>query len=62
MKQILIAGSRVRYNAQHGAMRVTATRATLVYEFINVNNQVIDRFVQLGRCAGGVSYLPFVRK
>jgi len=42
----LIAGSQVRYNAKNGAMRVTATRTDIKYEFIAVDGTVVDTYSQ----------------
>jgi len=45
------AGSQVRYNANFGAMRVTATRTTILYEFITIDGMVVDTYLQSGGCA-----------
>jgi tartrate-resistant acid phosphatase type 5 len=44
-----IPGSTVRYNSNHGAMKMTATETNLTYEFWSVANggTLIDRFTQL---------------
>jgi hypothetical protein len=47
-----VAGSQVRYNATFGAMRVTATRTSLLYEFIATDGKVIDTFSQSRGCSG----------
>ena len=39
-----VAGSAVRYRADWGAQRVTATRTTLEFEFLDVKGDVIDRY------------------
>lgn len=59
-----IAGSLVRYNAKHGAMRVTATDSSLTYELINVDGVVIDTYLQVGGCAllTPSIFMPLIRK
>jgi tartrate-resistant acid phosphatase type 5 len=39
-----VDGSLVRYNSDYGAMRVEATRTSLVFEFITVSGEVVDRY------------------
>lgn len=39
----LYPGSQVRYNADYGAMRVTATPSQLTFEFFNIDGELIDR-------------------
>ena len=39
-----VAGSQVRYNANWGAMRVTADATRMTFEFINVAGNVIDTY------------------
>jgi hypothetical protein len=39
-----IAGSEVRYNAQHGAMLIEATETSLTFKFINVAGETIDSY------------------
>jgi hypothetical protein len=46
------AGSQVRYQADFGAMRVTASPATITYEFVTAKGLVIDTYTQSGRCQG----------
>ena len=46
-----IAGSIVRYNALNGAMRITATRSSIVFQFINVNGVLIDTHTLNGGCS-----------
>jgi hypothetical protein len=41
-----VAGSRVRYNADYGALLVTATDTELNYEFVGRTGKVIDRYRQ----------------
>ena len=55
-----IPGSQVRYNAKHGALRVTATPTTLTYEFIDVDGLVVDTYTQSGGCT--LLYFPLVLK
>jgi len=45
-----VSGSQKRYNDKHGAMRVTATRTTITYEFIAVDGTLIDTYSQSGGC------------
>jgi hypothetical protein len=45
-----VAGSKVRYSAAHGAMRVFATKAAMTYEFWNVDNDKIDTATTLANC------------
>ncbi len=40
----VLEGSQARYNAQYGAQRVQATEASLKFEFINVNGELIDEY------------------
>ena len=46
-----IAGSQVRYNARHGAMRVTASRTTMIFEFMNIDGVTVDSFTIQGGCS-----------
>jgi hypothetical protein len=39
-----LAGSLSRYNTTYGAVRLVVTETNLVSEFINIFNEVIDRF------------------
>jgi hypothetical protein len=39
-----LVGSQVRYNAEHGAMRVEATSRKLVFQFITGSGEVIDTY------------------
>ena len=43
--------TKFRYNEQHGAMRVTATRTDIQYEFFTIDGQKRDAFTFPGRCA-----------
>jgi hypothetical protein len=47
-----VAGSQVRYNATFGAMRVMATRTSILYEFIAADGKVIDTYSQSKGCTG----------
>ena len=38
-----VAGSRVRFNQSHGAMRIHATESRIVFEFVTVEGKVVDR-------------------
>jgi hypothetical protein len=38
----ILPESQTRYNEDHGAMRVTATRTRITFEFINISGEVID--------------------
>lgn len=44
-----VAGSAVRFNAEHGAMRVHATAHELRLEFIRVDGQVVDTRVLIAQ-------------
>ncbi len=46
-----VAGSAVRYNTLHGAMRITATTSTLTMQFVNINNIIVDTLALNGRCS-----------
>jgi len=52
-----VSGSQVRYNATFGAMRVTATWTSILYEFIASDGKVIDTYSQNKECSG-TSTLP----
>ena len=43
-----LASSAVRYRAAHGAMLVEADEAQMVFEFVTVTGEVVDRFVVAG--------------
>ena len=43
--KIILEESVVRYNEDHGAMRVSGDRKHIVFEFINIHDQLIDRYV-----------------
>ncbi|MFN8453805.1 MAG: metallophosphoesterase [Anaerolineae bacterium] len=45
-----IPGSQVRYNANFGAMLVTATPSAIIYQFITVGGIVVDTYSQAGGC------------
>lgn len=53
-----VGGSEARHTAIHGAMRVTATRDSITYEFITVDGTVIDRYTQRGGCATKATVTP----
>lgn len=40
----ILPQSEFRYNEEHGAMRVQATSSWLLFEFININGDVVDSF------------------
>jgi tartrate-resistant acid phosphatase type 5 len=40
----ILPQSKFRYNQEHGAMRVQATSSWILFEFININGEVIDSF------------------
>lgn len=40
----IVDGSLVRYNADYGAMRVVATNASILFEFINRSGEVVDSY------------------
>lgn len=54
-----VAGSQVRYNADHGAMLVDATDTAITFEFINTAGQVIDTYSLQKSAPTYVSDLPF---
>jgi len=39
-----ILGSQMRYNGDYGAMLVTASETEIVFEFVNLQGEVIDRY------------------
>jgi hypothetical protein len=41
-----VAGSRVRYNADYGALLVTASDTNLTYDFVSCTGKVIDSYTQ----------------
>jgi tartrate-resistant acid phosphatase type 5 len=41
-----VAGSQVRYNADYGAMLVTASDTDLIYEFVSCTGTVVDSYTQ----------------
>ena len=40
----ILPQSEFRYNQEHGAMRVQATSNWILFEFININGELIDSF------------------
>ncbi len=62
--QTPVSGSQVRYNANFGAMLVTATEITITYQFVNVNDVVVDTYSQIGGCLALPYwlYLPIILK
>jgi tartrate-resistant acid phosphatase type 5 len=50
-----VPGSRVRYWAQHGAMRVEANACRITFEFITVDGRRIDAATRLHPACGGTS-------
>jgi tartrate-resistant acid phosphatase type 5 len=46
-----VIGSIVRYNAMHGAMRITASQTAITYEFVNVAGTIIDTHTETGSCS-----------
>ncbi|MEO5951636.1 MAG: hypothetical protein ABIQ44_04125, partial [Chloroflexia bacterium] len=42
----VVPGSRMRYNADQGAMLVEATSKTITYQFVNRKGDTIDTFAQ----------------
>ncbi len=45
-----LAESQARFNGSYGAMRVTATTISIIYELISVDGLVQDSFLQVGGC------------
>jgi hypothetical protein len=39
-----LVGSQVRFNADHGAMRVEATKHKITFQFITRTGEVIDTY------------------
>ena len=50
-----LAGSQVRYRDGYGAMRITASDATITYEFVTTDGAVIDTYSQTGGCSAPAS-------
>lgn len=48
----IVLGSRVRYNADQGALLVEATEKTITYQFVNRRGVTVDTFAQ---CAPGAN-------
>lgn len=40
----ILPESKFRYNAEHGALRVTVTNEYMLFEFINIDGELIDSF------------------
>ncbi len=64
-----VAGSEVRYNANYGAMLITATSTALTYQFIAIDGTIVDTYSQTGACLGTPNpslpyrlYLPIILK
>jgi hypothetical protein len=38
----ILTQSQARYNQEHGAMRIQATSNWILFEFVNINGEVID--------------------
>jgi hypothetical protein len=53
-----VAGSRLRYNASHGAMLVEATDHTITYRFVNRQGTTIDTYAQCLPATGRVPVRP----
>lgn len=53
-----VGGSEARHTGVHGAMRVTATRDSITYEFITIDGTVIDSYMQRGGCATKATATP----
>jgi hypothetical protein len=45
-----VTGSVVRYVANHGAMRVTASETSITYEMIAIDGTLVDSYTQTGGC------------
>jgi hypothetical protein len=53
-----VAGSQVRYSAEHGAMRLTATQKTLTLQFYSTDGttaRLIDSCIISGTAAAGTT-------
>jgi hypothetical protein len=46
-----VSGSLVRYRDGYGAMRITATRTAITYDFITTDGTVIDSYSETGGCS-----------
>jgi len=59
-----VAGSQVRYNADFGAMLITATSTALTYQFIAIDGTIVDTYSQTGSCLEMPYhlYLPIILK
>jgi len=64
-----LAGSQFRYNANFGAMLITATETLITYQFVITDGTVVDTYSQTGACLGMPSpnlpyhlYLPIILK
>jgi hypothetical protein len=58
-----VAGSQVRYNDNYGAMLISATSTAITYQFIDIDNNLIDTYSRVGSCLEGQSnllYLPII--
>lgn len=53
-----VPGSLVRYRDGFGAMRVTASRTAIIYEFIGVNGTLIDTYTETGDCQAPLAATP----
>jgi tartrate-resistant acid phosphatase type 5 len=53
-----VVGSRVRYNADHGAMLVEANDTTITYRFINRQGMTIDTYAQCLPASGRMPIRP----
>ena len=50
--------SNVRYNADHGAMLITATTTGITYEFYNTQSVLIDSYTVAKNCSGDPTPTP----
>ncbi len=57
----IIPESVVQYNGMHGAMQIEASLTTMTFQFINVNNEVIDTLVLFSGLSIETTYLPLVQ-
>jgi hypothetical protein len=48
----------VRYRDGFGAMRVTATRTAITYDFITANGTPIDSYTETGDCQAPLAPTP----
>lgn len=53
-----VRGSEARHTLRHGAIRITASRDSITYEFIDIDGALIDSYTQRGGCAAAATGAP----